>query len=551
LRVPVGREAVLGDAAQLLAVERLVTLTGPAGVGKSHLARAIVDVMGSSAGPVAWADVHTSDHTQLADAIARALVGAGFGARDAIEAAVAAVGSDPVLLVLDGLDHVGDRAVVSTLLDRCAGLRVLATSQRRLGVRDERVVLVAPLSLAPVTDDPTSASAVQLLVELAERSGIAVDRDRDAAHLVAVCEQCAGLPWAIELVESWLAVYKPAELAAALRQSVDLYAGGRPDMADRHRDLESLVEWSTRGLDDDERDVLALLALVPGPASRDLLSTVLGRSVDRQLRALVDLHHALPVLDERQSRSFEMLGPVRLFLTQKSDERSNRCRALLVDHVIRVVDEHGAALRAPQCATAIEQLTAINPLLALAFAQLSADRDGSLVPMLRALVPYWAVTGRHVDGIKAATMALPVVADVVEQADVLRCRARLRRRGCDRAALADARRALDLASQAGASRPIADAAEELAVCLAEHNAGLDALELLERTVEELGDESSVGLLIALVGARANEGDPATAACLLDDLDRRWGDSAPIDQRIDRAGLGDALTAASSTGRHTT
>ena len=251
---PFGRQSLVDGLAGLVGRSRLVTITGPAGVGKSHTARAVVAVLSSPR--LVWVAVDASRSVRLDALVARELIGAQFAARDPSQAVVDAIGAAEVLLVLDGVDQVsGVGEVVEAWLAACTGLRVLVTSQRRLASRRERVVAVEPLAVDG-DGDVAAIPAVAFFVEAAVAAGIRIDVTESSTSLQVIGERCGGLPWALLVTSGWLSVYTAEELAEVLATSSTLFTGGAVDMAERHRRLDELVEWSTRDLTADEFELL-------------------------------------------------------------------------------------------------------------------------------------------------------------------------------------------------------------------------------------------------------------------------------------------------------
>ncbi|MFF9326972.1 BTAD domain-containing putative transcriptional regulator [Streptomyces sp. NPDC014776] len=287
----VGRETELARIAASLAESRLVTLTGPGGVGKTRLALEAA-AQAQEAGPAtpirsgagsvprggrrAGADVCLVELAALTDgeripyAVLAALgvrEGLRAPATDATDRLLAALEDREVLLVLDNCEHLVEPAARTTalLLAACPGVRVLATSRESLGITGEVLVPVPPLPEEP---------AVRLLLDRAR--AVRPDLDGGDARVAEICRALDGLPLAIELAAARLRTLSPAELADRLHDRFRLLARGDRAKATRHRTLRAVVEWSWELLDEEERELASRLTVFRGGATLDAVAAVCG-----------------------------------------------------------------------------------------------------------------------------------------------------------------------------------------------------------------------------------------------------------------------------------
>jgi predicted ATPase/DNA-binding CsgD family transcriptional regulator len=283
----VGREREVAALRALLADEgeRLVTLTGPGGVGKTRLAVAVAASVAAcfpdGARFVGLAAV--SDPALVAPTVAQAL-----GVREAGEAPLperlaAALREERLLLVMDNVEQVVEAApLVADLLAACPGLGVLATSRVRLRLSGEREYPVPPLALpAPAAagsaDAVAGAAAVRLFVERgrAVRPDFALTEAN--AHAVAeVCRRLDGLPLALELAAARVKVLPPPALLARLGRALPLLTGGGRDLPARQRTMRDAVAWSHDLLAAKERALFRRLSVFVGGCTLEAAEAVAG-----------------------------------------------------------------------------------------------------------------------------------------------------------------------------------------------------------------------------------------------------------------------------------
>jgi non-specific serine/threonine protein kinase len=332
----VGREYEIAEVRSLLQGNRLLTLTGPGGCGKTRLAIALAaDVTDHFA-----QGVHFVSLAAIRDpSLVPVSIAQGIGLQDArgrslLEHLSGYVGDGDVLLVLDNFEQVlAAGEFVSGLLDATGRLRVLVTSRSPLHVSGEQEFPVPPLAL-PEGGPGTAAAAVAACESVrlfAERAAASVPgftlNDQNAGGVAGIVDRLDGLPLAIELAAARVKLLPPAEILARLDNSLGLLVSGSRDLPARQRTLRATIAWSYELLSDPARQLLAACSVFRGGIALDVIESVcadpagLGMPVLDAAAELVDhsLLRQAPAAPGRGPR-FAMLETVREFAAERLAE---------------------------------------------------------------------------------------------------------------------------------------------------------------------------------------------------------------------------------------
>ncbi|MFC9331207.1 ATP-binding protein [Kitasatospora sp. NPDC057015] len=332
-----GRTSELSEMTALLGRSRALTLTGPAGVGKTRLALEYISQMSQfGASPVRWVDLGPLSDAAMVEPAVAAAVHEGRPPAALVEDLVAErYGRTKAVIVLDNCEHLAAAcaAMVQRLLARCPHLHILATSREPLQIRGEVILTLSPLSA--VADPPQQDLAVQLFVDRARTADPSFRLTPELAATIAdVCTQLDGLPLAIELAARQAAVLPPEQLLRGMERRLDLLVNHLRGAPDRHQSLRQAIQWSHNLLTAEERRAFRALCYAPGSFDESLAHALCHTSRPQPpdpwplLSALAAKSLLMPDAPGR----FRILESLRLFGTEQlragSEEGTARARFL-------------------------------------------------------------------------------------------------------------------------------------------------------------------------------------------------------------------------------
>jgi predicted ATPase len=298
----IGREDELAEITKLLATPacRLLTLTGPGGIGKTHLAveaarivsNSSLDVSGRDRGEVYFISLQPLTSTDfIVPTIAEGVHFQFYPGGEPKQQLLDYLRAKSLLLVMDNFEHLLDGVgIVSEILAYAADVKVLATSRERLNLMEEWVLDIGGLSY-PASDNETDVegySAVELFLQHAGRMKVSLALDaRQKPAVTRICRLVGGMPLGIELASAWVRALSCEEIATEIERSLDILATSARNIEPRHRNMRAALEHSWNLLTDEERDVFKKLSVFRGGFRKEAALAVAGASLPT-LSALVD-----------------------------------------------------------------------------------------------------------------------------------------------------------------------------------------------------------------------------------------------------------------------
>jgi predicted ATPase/class 3 adenylate cyclase len=407
----VGREAELAEIAERLADEsvRLLTLTGPGGIGKTRLSLCAANkAIDRFKHGVFFVDLSAARDTEsVLAAIANAIGFEATAAESLLDELRQRLRDEHMLLILDNFEQVTQAApTVAQLLRDCPLLKVLVTSREALHLRGEHLFAVPPLSLPSDAPQPACAEqlaayeAIQLFVERAR--AVKPDfllTDENSAAVAEICRRLDGLPLALELATARINLFSPEALRDRLDESLKLLRSGARDLPARQQTLHATIEWSYELLEPGEQRLFELLAAFSGAtfeAAEAVAASVNGRSgtqIDTLdgLASLVD-KSLVRQADSNGDSRFAMLATIKEYAAERLRENSDFERAARRAHAAYFADfarRQWERARGDRRDAALAGLTANTDNLSVAWRHWLAERD--LEQLNKLLDGLWAV----------------------------------------------------------------------------------------------------------------------------------------------------------------
>ncbi len=423
----VGRETEVSAVAALFGEHRLVTLTGPGGIGKTRLAIGVAARLKEQSVRCLFADLTTVDSPRALPRVLMAAQGAWNAQREPDAGDLArAFSSVDALLIVDNCEQWVDglAPLLAEILRSAPKLRVLATSRHALQLSGERPFQVPALAVGE--GDP---HAVRMFVHYARsvdssfRSG-----PENEATLLAICRRLEGIPLAIELAAARVSLLSPEQILSRLDDRLTLLEGGSRDAPERHRTLRAALSWSYDLLSTTERRLFRRLSLLIGSWDLETAIALGGGEIEGQLNALIG--KSLVTGENRgTARRFQMLETIKEYGLERLEEFGEKpdAQRALVSWAVAFAEDAARQMRTPAQGEALRRLEHSYPNLRTALEACGAD-ENIRQRLSAALWRFWDLHGLWSEGIRALDTAQRARSDTPVAAEALLGLGVLRRR---------------------------------------------------------------------------------------------------------------------------
>jgi diguanylate cyclase (GGDEF)-like protein len=410
----VGRQQETGQVARLLSLGRLVTLTGPGGIGKTRLSLAVGAAVAEyfPDGVVFAPLADATTERMVVEALASAFAVLPVAHQPLLETLAEAIAEQSLLLIVDNFEQVLDAApVLSELLGAVPGLRVLASSRERLSLYGERVFPVPPLPLPDLAAVPAGTGAVA--AALAASPALALFQSRalaatydfaltaeNLADVVEVCRRLDGLPLAIELAAARTDTLTPVQMLEQLTDRLDLLEGGARDLPSRQQTLRNAIGWSLSLLSPDQAALFTALGAFTGGCGLAAAAAVYDAepaTVRDLLQGLTDKSLVLTETDDAGEARYRMLETLRVCAAERlaADPGQAELRRRYTDVHVELARDCGALLTGPDQGLAMATIMREYGNLRAAGTLLADERQAASLAMLTlGLWRFWR-NGNH------------------------------------------------------------------------------------------------------------------------------------------------------------
>jgi predicted ATPase/DNA-binding CsgD family transcriptional regulator len=431
----IGRDAEIGQVRELLARNRLVTLTGPGGIGKTRLA---IEAARASSGDFADGVVFVSlapvrDLSLVVPTIAQTMGLPNAGSIATAEELASRLGERRQLLVLDNLEQVIERGPeIATILTFCPNIKALTTSRTVLRVQAERVYVVTPLSLPPTgqagrVEDLANSAAVELFVERAQSFDSNFNlNDGNSADVADICRRLDGLPLAIELSAARIRMLSPAQILARIEWRLPLLTGGPRDAPARQQTLRDTLAWSYNLLSASEQEIFRRLSVFVGGFTLEAARAVSAQAsevanegstpanVFDVISTLTD-HSLVRKIEQGDEPRFGMLETIREYGLELLGSHSelDATRRKHAEWVAEFVERIRPGIEGPNGTAVLDQYEREHPNVRAALAHAVETGDGELGCRIVTLVAtFWMMRTHYREGLTWSERVLALPGDV-------------------------------------------------------------------------------------------------------------------------------------------
>ena len=559
----VGREKEISAVTRLIAANRLVTLTGPGGTGKTRLSlRVAADLLDSFPHGVWFVEL-----AALADpALVPQTVMTTLGLREESGHSLLEILTDflrakTVLLILDNCEHLVEASaqLAETLLQACPNLRLLVSSREALGIPGETPYRVPSLAIpdghtAYSAESIVQFEAARLFVERAKAVAPAFAvSDENASAIAKICARLDGIPLAIELAAARVKILKVEQIAERLDDRFRLLTGGSRTALPRQQTLRALIDWSYDLLSIMERSLLVRLSIFAGGWTLEAAEKVCGDDqlpdfdILDLLMQLVNKSLVVVDADNGSETRYRMLETIRQYAREKLAETEDglRLRNSHLDYFLALAERAEPELIGPQVAVWLRQLDADLDNLRAALEWSLGQNTRAGLRLTCALMQYWTAHNDIHEGIEWLLLLLrqpDATPRTVIRAKGLATLAFLYEAQLENM-LAEpyAREALTIYRELGDQRGEAFALYVLGSALCGHDdypAGRPLVFESLALYRKLGDQAGVSEVLYALGNFIDEQNPERARGYMDEslkLAQTLGDAAGVAARLSNLG----------------
>ncbi len=401
----IGRTAAVQHLLDSLSAYRVVTLTGPGGIGKSALALEVARTLFPAFGGDAWlVELASLSDPGLVPSAVTGVLGLKLGGDEiSAESVARAIGGERLLLVLDNCEHVIDAAaqLVETMVRVCPRTTVLATSREALRIEGECAYRVLPLEVPSEhweePSDVLGRSAVELLVARMRELDWDFSPDSDGlAAIAAICRHLDGIPLAIEFAATRAAALGLEQVASRLDDRFTLLTAGRRTALPRHRTLRAMLDWSYELLPEAERRLFRRLAVFSAGFTLEAAAAVAGDSTAPAVaesianlvaKSLVMRDGSVPAGRWRLLETIRAYGLGRLAESGDAEQITRRCAEFFRDLFVRAAPGSSREAATADLAQAAREIDNVRAAIDWCFSP--SGRSGIGVALTAAYAPVW------------------------------------------------------------------------------------------------------------------------------------------------------------------
>ncbi len=369
----IGREDELAQLQRYLddGQQRLVTIVGPGGMGKTRLSLALAErnlTNGNNfANGIFFVNLAPlSEASQIVSALAEAfsfqLAGGSQDPRPPKQQILDYLREKHLLLLLDNFEHLLDGVdLVNEILDVAPQVQILATSRERLHLHQEQVYPIQGLEFPDweTPEDAAEYTAVQLFLQSAQRNqaDFALGDSDNLTYLARICRLVAGMPLAIELAAAWVDTLSLEDIANEIQESFDFLETEMRDLPERHRSIRASINYSWHKLDEKERDAFAQCSVFRGGFTQKAGRGVTGAS----LRTLSRLVNKSFLQFDKSNKRYQLHELMRQFgaeILAEDEERETAVCDQHSNHYLQVLADLAEDLKGPRAKDAYQEITA-------------------------------------------------------------------------------------------------------------------------------------------------------------------------------------------------